>query len=121
MGKGNLAQSEGDQDYKDATACYTRLYKEGFTIRKTEAYLYTYSHQKYWIVDDEVVFLGTGNWGATDYPTGSDEFPPYGRGWRLINRDYTIAITNKDIVDIFLTTFDEDYKRGYDWYPKKDY
>jgi phosphatidylserine/phosphatidylglycerophosphate/cardiolipin synthase-like enzyme len=107
-----------EHDYEDATACYTRLYKDGFTIRKTEPKLYTYSHQKYWIVDLETVFLGTGNWGATDYPAGSDTFVPYGPGWRLINRDFSVAITNKDIVAIFLKTFEEDYKRGYDWYPK---
>jgi len=105
-------------DYYSAKACYTRLYKQGFTIRKTASKMYTYSHQKYWIVDKKTVFLSTGNWGGTDYPLGSAVFPPYGSAtWRLTNRDFTIKITNADVVKIFQTVLDEDYERGYDWYP----
>jgi len=105
-------------DYYSAKACYTRLYDQGLTIRKTEENTYTYSHQKYWIVDKTTLFLSTGNWGGTDYPFGSDVFPPYGYSqWRLTNRDFTIKITNADIVAIFQKTLDEDYQRGWDWRP----
>jgi len=106
-------------DYYAAKACYTRLYNQGLTIRKTAEYMYTYSHQKFWIVNKKVLFLSTGNWGGTDYPDGPSVFPPYNAGdaWRLTNRDFTIQITNVDVVAIFQKLIDEDYQRGYDWHP----
>jgi len=107
------------QDYYSAKACYTRLYKQGLTIRKTNSKMYTYSHQKFWIVNKKVLFLSTGNWGGTDYPMGSSTFPPYnsGNAWRLTNRDFTIQITNVGVVAIFQNLLTQDYERGYDWSP----
>jgi hypothetical protein len=108
------------QDYYAAKACYTRLYNQGLTIRKTAEKVYTYSHQKFWIVDKKTVFLSTGNWGDTDYPNGSQVFPPYAPNsttWRRTNRDFTIKIVNEDIVAIFQKVLDEDYSRGWDWWP----
>jgi len=110
------------QDYESAKACYTRLYNQDaqITIRKTAENVYQYSHQKYWIVDSKTLFMSTGNWGGTDYPYGSQVFPPYSSGaaWRLTNRDFTIKIVNKDIVAIFQKVLDEDYSRGWDWKPE---
>jgi phosphatidylserine/phosphatidylglycerophosphate/cardiolipin synthase-like enzyme len=109
-------------DYYAAKACYTRLYDQGMTIRKTAEHMYDYSHQKFWIINKKIVYLSTGNWGATDYPMGSSVFPPYNNSaeWRLTNRDFTIKITNEDIVAIFQKLIDEDYERGWDWSPSKD-
>ncbi|EGG24484.1 phospholipase D [Cavenderia fasciculata] len=107
-------------DYESAYLCYSHLYGKGITIRKTASNMYTYSHQKYWILDDNRVYVSTGNWGDTDYPTGSNVFPAYNQSpqlWRKTNRDFTIKMQNSDIVDIYSTLFEEDYSRGYDWYP----
>lgn len=109
-------------DYLAAKACYTRLYKQGLTIRETEEHVFSYSHQKYWIIDYKTLFVSTGNWGGSDYPYGSNTFPPFATGgsaWRLTNRDFTIKIVNEDIVKIFQTTLYEDYDRGWDWSPEK--
>ena len=68
-----------------------------FTIKKTTSH-YTYSHQKYWIVDDKSVGLSTGNMSPSDFnnQTASTDkvrsFPPFGvPGWTRLNRDLTIC------------------------------
>lgn len=108
-------------DYYKAKACYTTLYNEGLTIRKTAEKMYTYSHQKFWIIDGKILYLSTGNWGQSDYPSGSQVFPPYTdpADWRLTNRDFTIKITNVDVISIFQKVLDQDYAIGWDWYPSK--
>ena len=61
---------------------------------------YDYTHAKYWIVDEEDVWLSTGNWGSSDYPSGST-FPPYGQsGWQLVNRDLTVHIKDADMAKV---------------------
>jgi len=105
-------------DWKAATACYTYLYNNGVTFYRTARDVYTYSHQKFWILDDHTLFISTGNWGSSDYPSGSTEFPPYGdSGWRITNRDYTLKIVNKDIVAQFQQVLDQDLSRGTVWKP----
>lgn len=73
----------GRGDYELAKACYTKMYDAGVkNFRKTEENVYSFSHQKFWILDD-VLYMSTGNWGQSDYPTGSSTFPPYSQtGWR---------------------------------------
>ncbi|EFA75638.1 phospholipase D [Heterostelium album PN500] len=107
-------------DYLSALACYKHLNAAGITIRKTNANMYTYSHQKFWILDDDRVYVSTGNWGDTDYPSGSQTFPPYDQDpsqWRKTNRDFTIKMQDSGVTSIYSTLFDEDYERGYDWSP----
>jgi len=112
----NTIYDAGDQ--AAAIVCYTQLYNNNVDVYQTELNTYTYSHQKYWILDGESIWLSTGNWSPTDYPEGGNVFPPYGQqGWRNSNRDYTIKITNPDIVNIFQTVLDEDYSRGVAWQP----
>jgi PLD-like domain len=105
-------------DYERAKQCYTKLYNAGVkNFYKTEEHLYSFSHQKFWILDD-TLFLSTGNWGQTDYPTGSSVFPPYGQsGWRNTNRDFTVKIKNADVVAQFQKVLDEDFQRGTAWAP----
>eukprot|EP01133_Synstelium_polycarpum_P016106 gene16106-19164_t len=110
-------------DYESALACYTHLSKNNIKIRKTNAKMYTYSHQKYWILDDNRVYLSTGNWGDTDYPAGSDVFPAYDQNpsaWRKTNRDFTIKMQNSAIVEIYNNLFTEDFNLGYYWTPSSD-
>eukprot|EP01132_Coremiostelium_polycephalum_P010813 gene10813-13246_t len=107
-------------DWQSATACYKHLYNNGINIRKTNSKMYTYSHQKYWIIDDSIVYVSTGNWGDTDYPMGPAAFPSYQESpsqWRKTNRDFTIKMVDDDITSVYLELFKEDYERGYDWYP----
>lgn len=79
-------------DYASSQACYERLYYAGFKVRLTSS-VFQYSHQKFWLIDYSLLYLSTGNWGDSDYPNGSAVFPPYNQpGWRVENRDYTIAV-----------------------------
>jgi phosphatidylserine/phosphatidylglycerophosphate/cardiolipin synthase-like enzyme len=109
-----------ETDYYLAKACYTKLYQAGLTIRKTEPYQFEFSHQKFWVLDKKTVWLSSGNWGETDFPSNGDtSFPPFGEanGWRNTNRDHTIRLTNVDLAASFLNLMQEDYSRGYDWSP----
>lgn len=92
-----VSQSVFDpSDYKSSQECYERLYKAGLKVRLTSS-VFQYSHQKFWLLDYSQLFLSTGNWGDSDYPNGSATFPPYGKaGWRVINRDYTVAVRSFD-------------------------
>ncbi|EGC38951.1 hypothetical protein DICPUDRAFT_96740 [Dictyostelium purpureum] len=106
-------------DWQSASECYKHLSKSGITIRKTAKNMYTYSHQKYWILDDEVVYLSTGNWGNTDFPDGSQTFPSYNESpseWRKTNRDFNIKMEDPKLATIYLDLFKADYQRGYDYY-----
>jgi len=105
-------------DYEAAKKCYTQLYNAGYTVRLTADHMFTYSHQKFWIIDSKQVWLSTGNWGSTDYPSDPQVFPPYGsEGWRDINRDFTVQLYNDDVVNVYENVLDQDYKRGYDFSP----
>ncbi|MGB1589484.1 MAG: phospholipase D-like domain-containing protein, partial [Candidatus Poseidoniaceae archaeon] len=60
---------------------------------------YQYLHSKVTVVDDEVVWFGSGNWKSSSMPTDN-------RG----NRDWGIIIESSDLAQIVLErmTFDED-------------
>lgn len=78
---------------------------------------YTYSHQKFWVVDNRVLGMCTGNWSPTDFPNQS-YFPPYGQsGWANANRDYTVRVVNVDVVSQFTKVIKEDKERGGVWKP----
>ena len=107
-------------DWESAHKCYTAIHAAGQNVRLTEADLYTYSHQKFWIIDQKQVWLSTGNWGETDYPDGSGTFPPYKGNesqWRDINRDFTIGVVGGGIVGVYNNVMDQDYQRGHDFKP----
>jgi len=102
-------------DWEAATQCYTTLYNKGITIRKTAYGMYTYSHQKYWILDDSMVYLSTGNMGDTDFPDGSNDFPAYNQdpsSWRKTNRDFNVKMTDSKLVEVYETLFEKDYALG---------
>lgn len=106
-------------DSASAHACYDQLLAGGMSVRLSPSY-YTYSHQKYWIVDGVRMGLSTGNWSPTDYPpvqTGAGNYPPFGSpGWQRVNRDFNLLVQdNPALVSIFATTLAEDHARG-SWY-----
>ncbi|KAJ3436987.1 cardiolipin hydrolase [Anaeramoeba flamelloides] len=107
-------------DWHEAQKCYAKLYKSGVKIQMTELDFYKYSHQKFWIIDDHIVSMSTGNWSPTDYPDAPAIFPAYDtdpKEWRKTNRDYTIQLDNQPIAAVFRKVLDEDYKRGEPWVP----
>ena len=101
---------------------------------------FSYSHQKYWIVDDTVVHLSTGmvhvikivywrlilhqfsfncsikigNWSPSDFPKGK-AFKPYSKSRSSVNRDMLIVMKHPQIVSQFSNVFDEDWSRGMSW------
>eukprot|EP01103_Thecamoeba_quadrilineata_P009106 TRINITY_DN1881_c0_g1_i1.p1 TRINITY_DN1881_c0_g1~~TRINITY_DN1881_c0_g1_i1.p1 ORF type:complete len:439 (+),score=77.64 TRINITY_DN1881_c0_g1_i1:93-1409(+) len=106
------------KDAKLAEECYKNLTDEGFSIQVAPD-VFQYSHNKFWILDhghpSATMFVSTGNWGNTDYPNGPSIFPPYTKlpnEWRPINRDFTVQISDSDVIEIFKKTLDEDYAQG---------
>jgi phosphatidylserine/phosphatidylglycerophosphate/cardiolipin synthase-like enzyme len=105
-----------DYDWKAATKCYTTLYNAGITVRKCNKHIYRFSHQKFFIVDGDNFFLSSGNLGETDFPSGSNVFPPP-PNFRRTNRDHTINIVDSRVAQAYRTVMDADYKLGYDFVP----
>ena len=105
-------------DKSSAAACYQQLYNAGLTAQMTASY-YTYSHQKYWVVDGKTVSLSSGNWSPTDSPAPpSDGYVPYGKdGWSATNRDFNLRVNSSQVVSVFQTTFSQDLKRATPYMP----
>jgi phosphatidylserine/phosphatidylglycerophosphate/cardiolipin synthase-like enzyme len=104
------------EDNEQAQKCYNRLTEAGISIRQTPDY-YTYSHQKFAIVDGSTVLMSTGNFSPSDY-TRQSVFPPYGQsGWSKTNRDFTIILKNPQVVQIFQDVLNNDWNRGSNWNP----
>jgi hypothetical protein len=78
-----------------------------------------YNHQKFWIIDGEVVTVATGNWSPSDYPGNADEiYPPHKiPGWQSTNRDFTISFKDSKLVKVFDTVLQQDFNNGTDWAP----
>jgi phosphatidylserine/phosphatidylglycerophosphate/cardiolipin synthase-like enzyme len=97
--------------------CYSKLTQNNINVVMSHPDCLTYSHQKYWIIDDETVVVSTGNWATTDFPEPPNTFPPTGSpGYRDVNRDFTIAISSTSgsnpVLETFQTVFNEDYSQG---------
>eukprot|EP00817_Percolomonadidae_sp_ATCC50343_P000704 CAMPEP_0117421084 /NCGR_PEP_ID=MMETSP0758-20121206/2267_1 /TAXON_ID=63605 /ORGANISM="Percolomonas cosmopolitus, Strain AE-1 (ATCC 50343)" /LENGTH=301 /DNA_ID=CAMNT_0005203037 /DNA_START=370 /DNA_END=1272 /DNA_ORIENTATION=- len=109
----------GKADKAIALKCYGKLLSSGVAVKMSHKYCLSYSHQKYWIVNGDTVFMSTGNWSPSDYPTAPYVFPPYGESnWRKVNRDYTLRISNSNgILNRFSDLFISDYDQGYDFVP----
>ncbi len=108
--------------------CYKQLHAAGVSFRKSSFY-YSYSHNKYWIVDGRQVVWSTGNWSPSDYPegdagTGHDNtYPPYGSpNWWKANRDFTVYTDSAPAVASFSALFDGDWSAPatYPWDPTYD-
>eukprot|EP00043_Microstomoeca_roanoka_P008092 m.78070 g.78070 ORF g.78070 m.78070 type:complete len:498 (-) comp14098_c0_seq3:70-1563(-) len=110
----------GAGDQASANTCYATLYNAGVTIHTAWQFgLYTYNHQKFWIIDEQKVRFSTGNWSPSDYPGGTGSYPPYGSNdWQSVNRDFTVGIEDPTVVDIFSTVLTQDLKNSSIWYPK---
>lgn len=93
-------------DCLDANTCYAKLADAGVSVRKTSDSCFSYSHQKFWIIDGTTVGFSTGNWSPTDFQpakvhdsSGDALYPPYGEdGWQKTNRDFSLLVTGDDSV-----------------------
>lgn len=108
------------EDQRLATVCNKRLYDHGIVVRLSHPSCLKFSHQKFWIVDKKVAYMSTGNMSPTDYPKDITTFPPFGtRGWRKVNRDYTVRIENSpSTIARYQFVFDMDYSQGVEFKPK---
>jgi phosphatidylserine/phosphatidylglycerophosphate/cardiolipin synthase-like enzyme len=61
-----------EYDSKDAAKCYKQLVSAGLNITKAPSY-YSYSHNKFAIIDGTTVLLSTGNWSPSDFPPTAAE------------------------------------------------
>jgi len=109
----------GEDDQALALQCYNKLYENGIIVRLSHKYCMFYSHQKYWVVDQRVVFMSTGNWSPTDYPLPPYVFPAFGDPeWRKTNRDFTVRIENSPhTLQRFMDLFVQDYEQGSHYVP----
>ena len=85
--------SEGD--YNTSQPCYDMLdATPNINLFMTAKEVFNYSHQKFWILDDNIVLVATGNWSPSDYPVIPPvSFPPNSQdGWRKTNRDFTVVM-----------------------------
>lgn len=108
-------------DLDKAHACYNTLLPKGIAVQLAPSY-YSYSHQKFWIVDGVRLGLSTGNWSPTDYPAvvaPDGTFPPYSSSyWQDTNRDFNLLVSgNTAVVDVFRTVLAEDHSRGTPYTP----
>lgn len=102
----------GTDDYFSAKRCYEKLFNAGVVVHKSVPKCLFYSHQKFWIIDDHDLYLSTGNWSPTDYPAGSNEYPPYpNSAWRKTNRNMTVRVSGNEAV---LRRFQEVFSRDWD-------
>jgi hypothetical protein len=110
-------------DCEAAQQCYAKLYDGGLRFRKSSNF-YSYSHDKYWVVDGATVAWSTGNWSPSDYPPDhANEYPPYGEpDWFKANRDFTIYTDDSSVVSQFENVFSGDWSapEAYDWEPAYD-
>lgn len=108
-------------DKSQARYCYEKLNAGGMHLRMTPSY-YTYSHQKYWIIDGYQLGLSTGNWSPSDFnwpmPGENGAYPAYpDPNWQLTNRDFQIISYDPNVIAVFNNVFNNDYARGQDYTP----
>jgi phosphatidylserine/phosphatidylglycerophosphate/cardiolipin synthase-like enzyme len=61
-----------EYDSKAAAKCYAQLVSAGLNVTKAPSY-YSFSHNKYAIIDGTTVLLSTGNWSPSDFPPTASE------------------------------------------------
>eukprot|EP00656_Telonema_subtile_P040932 TRINITY_DN4601_c0_g1_i4.p1 TRINITY_DN4601_c0_g1~~TRINITY_DN4601_c0_g1_i4.p1 ORF type:complete len:476 (+),score=69.83 TRINITY_DN4601_c0_g1_i4:149-1576(+) len=109
----------GHADCELANSAYSKIVNasSSVSIYKTTRH-YTYSHQKFWIVDGAEVGWSTGNWGPSDFPSSSAAptsvvYPVFGQpGWQKLNRDFTVYVKNANVAAAFQAVFEGDLDSG---------
>lgn len=106
-------------DKNGARYCYKRLFEAGMSIRLTPSF-FTYSHQKYWIIDGKKLGLSTGNWSPTDFnwpmPGQTGTYPAFpDPAWQDANRDLQFFTTDAGVIQRFRQVLNNDYEQGTDY------
>ncbi len=77
----------------------------GLPVKWTNSSDFTFAHQKFLVIDNKTSIVHAGNWAKTS-------FPEYGY---LANREWSIAMTDTDVAEYYLSVFDNDWSRGTDY------
>ncbi|EFC41378.1 PLDc domain-containing protein [Naegleria gruberi] len=112
-----FAKSEALEAYQ----CYRKLVDNNINVVLSAKQCLEFSHEKYWVIDDNILMMSTGNWRGSDYPNPPYVFPPKkgnSSTWRNVNRDFTLRIDGQTaILKKFLAVLDNDYQQGYPYSP----
>ena len=65
---------------------------------------FTVCHQKFVVIDSEIVILGSANWATTSIPN------PGNARWRKGNREWLVAIESREAASRFTDLFEIDWK-----------
>ena len=101
-----------------SSVCYQRLDAAGLEVHSAPS-VFTFAHQKFWVVDGRKVTVSTGDWTLTDTPPGT-VFPTYAHAppsWVQVNRDFMLAIEHPDAAQVFESLLASDYAGGTVWKP----
>ncbi|MFX1482642.1 MAG: phosphatidylserine/phosphatidylglycerophosphate/cardiolipin synthase family protein [Promethearchaeota archaeon] len=89
----------------------------GIPVRWTSN-TFTFSHQKFVIIDNDTTIVQAGNWARPSFPLNEWEFAPYG-GFTLKNyegnREFNIAMTDEVVTQYYRDVFDYDWSIGTDY------
>jgi phosphatidylserine/phosphatidylglycerophosphate/cardiolipin synthase-like enzyme len=79
----------------------------GYDVRWTSADNFTFAHQKYVIIDNKTTIVHAGNWAKTSFPESNGK----------ANREWSIAMTDTVVTDVYRNVFDMDWRNGTDYDP----
>src|SRR6185503_5767191 len=71
---------------------------------------FTVCHQKFVVIDANIVIVGSANWATTSVPN------PGARRWKKGNREWIMAIESVEAAALFTRLFDTDW----DWKPPEE-
>lgn len=77
----------------------------GYPVKWTNSSDFTYAHQKFVIIDNETTIVHAGNWAKTSFPEDG----------KKANREWSIAMTDIQVTNYYLSVFDYDWGRGTDY------
>jgi phosphatidylserine/phosphatidylglycerophosphate/cardiolipin synthase-like enzyme len=78
------------------------LSQHGFEVKWTSDVDFVYAHQKFVIIDNKTTIVQAGNWAKTSFPEDG----------KKANREWSIAMTDTAITDVYKSVFDDDWKNG---------
>ena len=89
----------------------------GIPVRWTSN-TFTFSHQKFVIIDNITTIIQAGNWARPSFPLNEWEYDPY-TGFTLKNyegnREFNIAMTDAVVTQYYRDVFDYDWSIGTDY------
>ncbi|MGY5859744.1 MAG: BMP family ABC transporter substrate-binding protein [Candidatus Thorarchaeota archaeon] len=74
----------------------------GYPVKWTSNSDFTFAHQKFVVIDNKTTIVHAGNWAKTSFPDYQYK----------ANREWSIAMTDTDVADCYLSVFHKDWSRG---------